>query len=40
MNNGNSDKKAKPTKNCAIKQKIKFSDYQNCLLNNKLILKL
>ena len=40
MNNGNSDKKAKPTKKCAIKQKIKFNDYQNCLLNNKLLLKL
>ena len=40
MNNGNSDKKDKPTKKCAIKQKIKFNDYQNCLLNNKLLLKL
>ena len=39
MNNGNSDKKAKGTKKCAIKQRLKFDDYKNCLLNNEIILK-
>ena len=33
------DKKAKGTKNCVIKQRLKFSDYKDCLLNNEIILK-
>ena len=33
------DKKAKGTKKCVIKKMIKFDDYKNCLLNDKLILK-
>ena len=27
----NNDKKAKGTKTCVIKQKLKFEDYQHCL---------
>ena len=34
------DKKAKGTKKCVIKQRLKFSDYKDCLLNNEIILKL
>ena len=37
---GNSDKKAKGTKKCVIKQILTFNDYKNCLLNNEIILKL
>ena len=33
------DKKAKGTKKCIIKKKIKFSDYKKCLFNDELILK-
>ena len=29
--NNNEDKKAKGTKNCVIKRKLKFQDYKNCL---------
>ena len=32
-------KKAKGIKKCVIKQKLKFNDYKNCLLNNEIILK-
>ena len=32
-------KKAKETKKCVIKQRLKFNDYKDCLLNNKVILK-
>ena len=39
MDDGNSDKKAKGTKKCVIKQRLKFNDYKDCLLNNKTILK-
>ena len=39
MDNGNSDKKAKGTKKCVIKRILKFNDYKDCLLNNKIILK-
>ena len=39
MDNGNSDKKAKGTKKCVIKRRLKFSDYKDCLLNNEIILK-
>ena len=36
---GKEDKKAKGTKKCLIKRMIKFDDYKNCLLNDKVILK-
>ena len=39
MDDGNSDKKAKGTKKCVIKCKLKFNDYKDCLLNNEVILK-
>ena len=29
--NNNEDKKAKGTKKCVIKRKLKFQDYKNCL---------
>ena len=29
--NNDEDKKAKDTKNCVIKRKLKFEDYKNCL---------
>ena len=34
------DKKAKGTKKLVIKIELKFYDYKNCLLNNKVALKL
>ena len=36
---GKEDKKAKGTKKCVIKRMIKFTDYKNCLLKDKVILK-
>ena len=39
MDDGGSDKKAKGTKKCVIKGRIKFNDYKDCLLNNEIILK-
>ena len=33
------DKKAKETKKCVIKQRLKFSNYKDYLLNNNIILK-
>ena len=39
IDDGNSDKTAKGTKNCFIKWTLKFNDYKNCLLNNVIILK-
>ena len=39
-NNGKEDKKAKGTKKCIKKKMIKFNDYEKCLLNGKIILKL
>ena len=36
---GKNDKKAKGTKKCIIKKVLKFNDYKDCLLNNKIILK-
>ena len=35
MDDGWSDKKAKGTKMCVIKRRLKFSDYKDCLLNNE-----
>ena len=31
INDGNEDKKAKDTKKCVIKRKLKFENYENCL---------
>ena len=39
INNCKEDKKAKGTKKCVIKRMIKFNDYKNCLLKDKVILK-
>ena len=39
MDGGDTDKKAKGTKKCVIKRILKFNDYKNCLMNNKVILK-
>ena len=36
---GKIDKKTKGTKKCVIKRIIKFDDYKNCLLNDKILLK-
>ena len=33
------DKKAKGTKKCVIKRRLKFSDYKDCLLNKDLRVK-
>ena len=38
-NDGKEDKKARRTKKCIIKKKIKFNDYKKCLFNDELILK-
>ena len=39
VDNDKIDKKAKGTKKWAINQMIKFDDYKNCLLNDKILLK-
>ena len=39
MDNGKIDKKAKGTKKCAVNKMIKFDDYKNCFLNDKILLK-
>ena len=39
MDDGGSDKKAKGTKKCVIKRRLKFNDYKDCLLNNEIIIK-
>ena len=40
LDDGNEDKKAKDTKKCVIKRKLKFENYKNCLqatqLDNKI----
>ena len=40
MDDGGSDKKAKGTKKCVTKRRLKFNDYKDCLLNNEILLKL
>ena len=41
MDDGNTTiKKAKGIKKCVIKRILKFNDFENCLMNNKVILKL
>ena len=32
-------KKAKRTKKCVIKRRLKFNDFKDCLLNNEIVLK-
>ena len=39
MDDGGSDKKAKGTKKCVIKRRLKFNDYKDCLLNDEIMLK-
>ena len=39
MDDDNTGKKASGTKKCLIKRILKFNDYKNCLMNNKVILK-
>ena len=39
MDDGGGDKKATGTKKCVIKRRLKFNDYKDCLLNNKIVLK-
>ena len=39
IDDGVSDKKAKGTKKCVVKWVLKFNDYKDSLLNNKIILK-
>ena len=39
MDDGGSDKKAKGTKKCVIKQRLKFNAYKDWLLTNEIILK-
>ena len=39
MDDRGRDKKAKGTKKCVIKQRVKFNDYKDCLLNDEIILK-
>ena len=39
MDDDSEKKKAKGTKKCVIKRILKFNDYEDCLLNNKIILK-
>ena len=36
---GKEDKKAKGTKKCVIKRMVKFNNYKNCLLKDKILLK-
>ena len=38
-NDGKQDKTSKGTKKCVIKRRIKFDDYKNCLLKDKVLLK-
>ena len=39
MDDGGSNKKAKGTKKCVIKRRLKFNDYKHCLFNNEIVLK-
>ena len=40
MDDNSEVKKSKETKRCVIKRKLMFENYKDCLLNNKVILKL
>ena len=39
MDDDSEKKKSKGTKNCGINWILKFNDYEDCLFNNKIILK-
>ena len=39
MEDDSEHKKAKRTKKCVIKRKLMFENYENCLWNDKIILK-
>ena len=39
MDDGNTNKKTKGTKQCIIKRILKFNDYKKYLLNNETTLK-
>ena len=39
MDDDSEKKKAKRTKKCVLKRMLKFNDYEDCLFNNKMILK-
>ena len=39
MDDDSQKRKAKRTKNCLIKRILKFNNYEDCLLNNKIIIK-
>ena len=39
MDDDSEKENAKGTKKCVIKRMLKFNDYKDCLLNNKIILK-
>ena len=40
IDDGSEDKKAKDTKKCVIKRKLKFENYKNCLEANQLYNKI
>ena len=39
MDEDSEHKKAKETKKCVIKRRLMFKNFQDCLLNNKIILQ-
>ena len=39
MDDGSDPKKAKGTKKCVIKQKLRFQNYKDCLFNNKTVCR-
>ena len=39
MDDDSEKKKLKGTKKCVIKRKPRLNDYEDCLLNNRIILK-
>ena len=39
IDDGSEDKKAKETRKCVIKQRLKLNYYKNCLPNNEIILE-
>ena len=39
LDDDGSDKKAKGTKKCVLKRRLKLNDYKDCLLNNEIVLK-
>ena len=40
MDDDSKVKKSKGTKKCIIKKELRFKNYKDCLLNDKVILKL